>query len=89
MRILSNTIQSAISIYPCDACDLWLNSGYEECDVSADDWLIIQGAKSDNWTIKRGQKYRKIVAIDNGQFSAYRARLDMDALCNRLDFYAD
>lgn len=90
LKILSDTTQTAMASYPCDACEIWLITGYDQSDVSADDWLIVEGAKADKWKICKGTKYRKIVAIDdNGRFSTYRARIDMENLCNRLDLYGD
>jgi hypothetical protein len=86
---LSDINQIARNSYPCDACEIWLNTGYDESDVSADDWLIIEGARADKWKIRKGTKYRKVVSVDNGLFSTYRARIDMDALCSRLDLYGD
>lgn len=87
--IISDTTQIAAKSYPCAACEIWLNTGYDQSDVSAGDWLIVEGAKADNWRIHKGTKYRKIVSVDNGQFSTYRLRLDMDALCQRLNLYED
>jgi hypothetical protein len=89
MTVLSDTIQTSMAFYPCDACEIWLNTGYDKPDVSVGDWLVIEGARADKWKIRKGVKYRKIISIDNGQFSTYRARLDMDNLCNRLDLYED
>ena len=87
MRILSDKIQRAKKSYPCDASHTWLDSSYRQIDVSADDWLIVQGAKADKWKIIAGQEYRKVVYIYGGDLMTYRARLDMDSLCTRLKFF--
>lgn len=83
MRILSDKIQQAKKFYHCDACRAWLDSCYGQIDVSADDLLTVQGAEADKWKIRAGQEYRKIVYNDGGEMMTYRARLDMDSLCNR------
>ena len=59
-EILRDTIQTARKHYPCDACHQLIRSGYGQNDVSADDWLIVQGAHSDKWKITPGQLYRKV-----------------------------
>jgi len=86
---LSDTVHVARKSYPCDACAVWLNTGYDQSDVFPDDWLIIKAAKADEWKIRKDTKYRKIVSVDNGEFLTCRLRLDMDELCTRLNLYGD
>ncbi len=81
--------QIASKDYACDACAAWHRSGYGQQDVSTDDWLIIEGAQADKWKIRRGEKYRKIVYKDGGEFVTYRARIDMDALAMRLELFEE
>lgn len=88
MEIISDTIQTANKFYTCDACRQFLNSNYGQADVSADDWLIVQGAEADRWKIRAGQKYRKIVYKDGG-FVTYRGRIDMDSLCARNELFEE
>ena len=82
MEILNDTIQTASKFYYCDASRQFLQSNYGQNDVSADDWLIVQGAEADKWKIKPGDKYRKVTYKDGG-FYTYRGRIDMDSLCIR------
>ena len=88
MEIINDTIQTASKFYNCDACRLFLNSNYGQDDVSADDWLIVQGAEADRWKIRAGQQYRKIVYKDGG-FVTYRGRIDMDSLCSRNQLFEE
>lgn len=81
--------QIASKDYACDACAAWQRSGYGQQDVSTDDWLIIEGAQADKWKIRRGEKYRKLVYKDGGEFVTYRARIDMDALAMRLELFEE
>ena len=87
MEVLRDTIQTAKKFYPCDACHQWDRSGYGQNDVSADEWLTVEGAMADKWKIRRGQEYRKVVYKDGGDLVTYRARLDMDALCQRHELF--
>jgi hypothetical protein len=89
MTPLKDTTQCATKLYACDACAAWHRSGYGQQDVSADDWLIIEGAQADKWKIRRGEKYRKLVYKDGGDLVTYRARLDMDALAMRLELFEE
>ena len=89
MTPLKDTTQCASKRYPCDACAAWHRSGYGKEDVSADDWLIIEGAQADKWNIRRGEQYRRLVYKDGGEFVTYRARIDMDALAMRLELFED
>lgn len=89
MDALKDTKQYATKFYKCDACEVWNLSGYGKDDVIADDWLIIEGAQADRWKIRKGAQYRKVVYKDGGEFVTYRARIDMDALCHRLELFED
>jgi hypothetical protein len=86
-EILRDTIQTAQKLYPCDACHQFDRSGYGQRDVSVDDWLIVQGVEADRWKITPGMQYRKVTYRDGGKLVTYRARLDMDALCQRNDLF--
>lgn len=81
--------QIASKDYDCDACAAWHRSGYGQQDVSTDDWRIIKGAQADKWKIRRGDKYRRLVYKDGGEFVTYRARIDMDALAMRLELFEE
>ena len=83
MRVLSSTIQTARKQYPCDACHTFLQSNYGRYDVSADDWLVIEGAWADRWKITPGSKYRKMVLKDGSEILTARFRLDVEAVCHR------
>ena len=87
--ILRDTKQYAKKHYHCDACETWLDTGYYQSDVSSDDWMIVTAAKADGWRILPGQQYRKVIYAENNTIKAYRARLDMDALCDRLDLFIE
>ena len=89
MTPLKETTQYSSKFYQCDACAAWHRSGYGQQDVSADDWLIIEGAQADKWKIRKGAQYRKLVYKDGGEFITYRARIDMDALCLRLELFEE
>jgi hypothetical protein len=84
--VLRDTVQTARKHYPCDACHAWLRSNYGKNDVTADEWLTVEGAQADRWKIRPGTDYRKVVYVDGGLYT-YRARLDMDALCLKYELF--
>jgi len=85
MSIVRDTTRHARKAYHCDACALWVNAGYEQRDVSADEWLCIEAAKADGWRILRGQKYRHVVYRDGSELRTYRARLGMDDIAQHYE----
>jgi len=87
MRILSDVTHVAKKNHPCDACRQRNRSNCVKKDMSADDWLIVEAAKADNWKILRGQVYRKAVFVHEGELVTYRARLGMDALCLKNELF--
>lgn len=87
MQVLRDEIVTARKHYHCDACHVWSQSNYGQQDVSADDWLIVQGAEADRWKITPGQKYRKVTYRDGSELLTYRGRVDMDSLCLRHDLF--
>lgn len=89
MRVLSSTIQTARKHYPCDACHTFLQSNYGRDDVSAEDWLVIEGAQADRWKITPGSKYRKMVLKDGDDILTVRHRLDVESVCERHDLFAE
>lgn len=74
--------------YRCDAYCYWL-SNLAESDFEGDDLLIYQGAKADNFRIKKGMKYVKRVGLFDGVWQTFRARIDTNNLCLKLDLYED
>ena len=87
MRVLSSTIHTARKYYWCDACNTFLQSNYGPYDVSADDWLVIEGARDDRWKITPGSKYRKLTIKDGKDILTVRNRLDVEAVCQRHDLF--
>lgn len=73
--------------YPCDACQAFLRSNYGRNDVTADDWLVIEGAQADRWKITPNSKYRKLTIKDGTDILTVRNRLDVEAVCQRHDLF--
>lgn len=89
MRVLSDQVCVARKSYPCDASRAWNRSGYARQDVLADDWSVAESARSDRYRIKPGDAYRRMTYVDDGEVRTYRARLDMDAVCQRYELFDD
>ena len=87
-RILTDKIVTAKKHYHCDASEQWLRSGYTiaECETP-EQRLMVEAAEADRWRILPGQAYRKVIGIQDGELSTYRARQGMDAVCAELDMW--
>lgn len=75
--------------YPCQA-SVWIDdAGLKEDDYSEEDWAVIEKAKAENWMIKKGTQYSKIEGKWEGEFSVFRARVDLDNICHKYQLYPD
>ena len=73
----------------CEASDWITNSNYGEIDFDPEDWAIIQKAKDENWKIKKGDLYLYTTGKYDGEFCAYKARIDLDKICKKYDLYCE
>ena len=89
MFILKDEIRTARKFYDCDASAAWRSYGPPEEELTADERLVLDGVKAAKWKSRPGQRYRCVVFRDGRELVTQRARLDMDALCQRHDLYDD
>ena len=88
--VLKDEQRTARKFYDCDASYHWRNYGPPpDVPLTADEALVLEGVKADKWKIRPGQRYRYVVQREGGQLEVYRARLDMDNLCQEHDLYDD
>jgi hypothetical protein len=88
--VLKDEQRTARKVHDCDASYHWRNYGPPaDVELSAGDLRAVEDAKADEWKIKPGQRYRYVVQREGRQLEAYRARLDMDRLCQAHDLYDD
>lgn len=73
--------------YHCQASDWIENSGLERADYSEEDWSTIEKARSESWVIKKGTQYLKTEGKWEGEFAVFRARFDLDEICQNHDIY--
>tara|TARA_R110000851_G_scaffold205271_2_gene357273 strand:- start:448 stop:723 length:276 start_codon:yes stop_codon:yes gene_type:complete len=83
------TEQKARKTYHCEASEWIDNSGLEERDFSAKEWAIIENARSENYEIRIGAIYLKIKGKWEGEFSIFRARIDLDKICEDHNLYCE
>ena len=72
----------------CGACEWILNS----CDwgmFTFAELRIIVKARRDGWKIKKGQKYIKCSGRWNGEWDTFRARPEINDLCQKYDIYQE
>ena len=76
---------------PCNGTEgeFFISMWCEECERDK----VMNGQAThedaDKWKIRPGQRYRCVVFRDGRELVTQRARLDMDALCQRYDLYDD
>ena len=87
-RVFTDKIVTAKKHYRCDASEQWQRSGYtvDDCETP-EQRLMVEAAEADRWRILPGQAYRKVTGLHEGEFSTYRARPGLDALCADLDMW--
>jgi hypothetical protein len=87
--VYTDTEPVARKDYRCDAYDHWLSNYISESDLTGDDLLIWQGAKADNFKIKKGMQYFKRTGLFDGDWQTFRARKDLDSICQKLKLYEE
>jgi len=86
--VLRDEIRSARKTYRCDAYAHWLECGMRDEDCTTNEQrLILSAAQADNGRILRGQKYRCVTAIQDGDLVTWRERVGMGSLCLAHDLY--
>lgn len=86
---LSESTPVARKEYPCDAYHWYCWAGLGPDEFEPADWEVIQQVVADRGKIKPGMRYIKQVQIDAGEISAYRARKDMTAICDKYDLWPE
>ena len=75
--------------YECQACDWIMNAGMSEEDCTPEEWKLIKIAEVEKWRIKKGATYTKCTGKWNGEFTTFRARPEIDEICQKYDIYTD
>ena len=75
--------------YTCQAWDWINNSGLGENEYDPEDWLIIEKARAENFKILKGTKYVCCRGKYDGEFTTFRARLDLHNICLEHELYED
>ncbi len=71
--------------YECDACEWLVNVGTD--DLSDDELTLYEQAKNESFSIQPGQTYVKVEGIWDGEFTVFRARPEVHALCIKHNIY--
>ena len=76
--------------YGCDAF-VWLDQDlqYYREEMTAEDEAILDKAISEGCKIRKGDKYMYSVGLYEGEFSTFRGRIDLTALCHKYDAFQD
>ena len=71
--------------YCCDAWPWIENEGLGMVDLSQEELGVIEKARNEKFKILSGTKYLKVVGKWEGEFTTYRARLDLQKICDDLE----
>lgn len=90
MRVLSDAVVTARKEHFCDACEAFNRAGYglNEFD-DANEVETIKNCEKDGYKINPKTKYRRLVYNDSGDLVVFKARLDMDSICQKYGFYEE
>jgi hypothetical protein len=80
------TTQVARKGYWCDASRIVLEAGDFGAMTRADLRLLAK-ARRDGWKIKKGQIYVKCSGIVDGEWTTFRARPEINSLCECYGLY--
>lgn len=75
--------------YNCDAIDWILNAGLDAFDFSDEELAIIKKAEAEKWKIFKGTEYVKCEGRYDGEWCVFRARKDIDQICQDHDAYSE
>lgn len=89
MRVLSDNEVQAKKFYDCDAYEAWQQAGIQDGELKPDERLVLEGVRADKGKIRAGQRYRRVRFNDGNGIEVWRARLDMDSLCQRYELFDD
>ncbi len=86
-ELQKTTTQKARKDYECEASE-WILNACDPDEFSKEDREVIEKAKSEEFMIRKGEQYTKTTGKLEGEFTTFRARLDMNAICIKYDLYS-
>lgn len=87
--LAETTFPVAKKDYPCGAWEWICNSGLDDLDYDTEDLKVINNAKKESCMIKKGETYLKTSGTFDGEFSVFRARIDLNKICEKHKLYPD
>lgn len=78
--------QTARKNYNCSAMD-WIENADDLDELSAEELAAVEKARDEGGMILKGQEYLKVSGKWDGEWSVFRARPEIDAICKKHDFY--
>jgi hypothetical protein len=87
---LRTTYPIARKKHDCNACD-WIEPCLQDifCELTFKEKRAISRMKNQKGKILPGQKYICSVGIWEGDFSVFKADIEMNDICVRLDLYVE
>ena len=86
-EVCESSVRVARKEYDCDAWPWIDNSGLVDEDYTEEQFLVLAEAKKQGCKILKGDKYLHVKGKFEGDWCTYRARLDLNDLCNELDLF--
>jgi len=89
--VLSSKILTAKKVHQCDAYYFWISECIHDIfsELTFKEKRAIARMKSQKGKIIPGQKYIRQANIFNGDFCKFKADIEMDNICHRLDLYTE
>jgi hypothetical protein len=87
--VATTTTQTARKDYQCEASNWIIETGIGEFPFSFAELRLIAKAKRDDWKIKKGQQYVKVCGKWDGEWSVFRARPEINNLCQYHGIYQE
>ena len=87
--LITETMPIARKDYPCEGAEWIARAAYPDSEYDADDLAVIKQAKAEGNKILKGTKYIHIKGIFDGEWSVFRARIDLHNICEKYGCYPD
>ena len=89
--VLSSKILTAKKDHKCDAYNFWISEYIKDIiqELTFKEKRSVVRMRLQKGKILTGQKYIRVVSVFDGDFCDFKADIEMDKICSRLDLYEE
>lgn len=88
--ISKTIIKKSRKDHDCNACE-WVRAEIDarggDLGLTFAEYRQVIKARSDNWKVKKGTEYIRLVIKQDGELYSVAIRPDIDAICKKYKFY--